>query len=64
MTHTQFWHLGALHDNWRFIRGSPRTCRQAFGSDFVPDGHRSTDTWLAVIVVLGAVVAFIFIQHT
>ena len=42
MKHEHSWHLGQIHHNWQFQRGTPRTAREAFGHS-LDSGYRRSD---------------------
>lgn len=54
-------HIGGVHSNYKFGKPSPRTSRQAFGTDF--DEHcRSADAYVLAIVALCSVVGLVLVS--
>ena len=59
--HEHSWHLGQLHHNWEFQKGSPRTSREAFGGD-LDAGYRRADAWVFWFVILSTAAVSIYLQ--
>jgi hypothetical protein len=49
-------HLGALHQNHRFMGRTPRTAREVYGRSLEIDGHREADAWVFGVCAVGLVV--------
>lgn len=50
-------HIGGIHSNYKFGLPTPRTSRQAFGSELKTP--RSADSWALWVVLACVVVGFV-----
>ncbi len=57
----QDFYRGQIHGNHKFIKGSPRTTKDAFGYDYMPEGDRAADKIVLIVVVICVAIAAIFL---
>ena len=55
-----FW-MGQMNSNHQFMKLTPRTAREAFGHS-LDAGHRSSDTWVFLAVVLCASIGMLVVS--
>ena len=50
-------HIGGIHSNYKFGLPTPRTSRQAFGSE--TETSRPEDNWVGWVVLVCVVIGFV-----
>lgn len=50
-------HIGGIHSNYKFGVPTPRTSRQAFGSEM--ETSRPEDNWVGWVVLVCVVIGFV-----